>query len=103
MISISYVYLRDKNEPGLWTVGFYDPAGEWHAETDYNSPEGAAARVHWLNGGVAEAMPELVKALHRAEAYLQGIRTGKTFEESDLVGIIQRALVKVEGKEGVEE
>jgi hypothetical protein len=38
-------------EPGLWTVGYYDPAGDWHPEGDYDSREAASARVHYLNGG----------------------------------------------------
>lgn len=44
-----WVYL--KSEPGLWTVGFYDPSGEWQSESDHTDPEKAAARVHYLNGG----------------------------------------------------
>lgn len=44
-----YVYI--KSEPGLWTVGFYDPNGKWIPESDYSSAEEAAARVHYLNGG----------------------------------------------------
>lgn len=44
----SYVYIN--SEPGLWTVGFYDPSGNWNAEIDHNSPETAAERVHYLNG-----------------------------------------------------
>lgn len=44
-----YVYIR--SEPELWTVGFYDPNGKWNPESDFNSPEKAADRVHWLNGG----------------------------------------------------
>ncbi len=43
-----YVYI--KSEPGLWTVGFYDPNGKWHPDSDYNSQEEAAKRVAWLNG-----------------------------------------------------
>jgi len=43
-----YVYIR--SEPGLWTVGFYSPDGEWHPESDHESIEEAAARVAWLNG-----------------------------------------------------
>jgi len=43
-----YVYLSF--EPGLWTVGFYDPSGEWQAESDHQSSEEAAKRVAWLNG-----------------------------------------------------
>jgi len=44
-----YVYLR--SESGLWTVGFYGPDGKWNAESDWDSEEKAAKRVHWLNGG----------------------------------------------------
>jgi hypothetical protein len=48
-VTVTWVYLR--SEPGLWTVGFYDPDGEWHAESDYDDSQKAAERVHWLNGG----------------------------------------------------
>ena len=44
-----WVYLH--TEPSLWTVGFYSPDGKWHAESDWNTPEEAAERVYWLNGG----------------------------------------------------
>jgi hypothetical protein len=43
-----YVYVQ--SEPGLWTVGFYDPQGQWIAESDHSSADEAATRVHWLNG-----------------------------------------------------
>jgi hypothetical protein len=39
-----------RTEPGLWTVGFYDPAGQWHPDTDHDNPQSAAERVHYLNG-----------------------------------------------------
>lgn len=45
----SYVYMR--TEAQLFTVGFYDPAGVWHSESDHDSKEEASKRVHWLNGG----------------------------------------------------
>lgn len=45
-----YVYLKSKGDE-LWTVGFYDPAGTWHPERDCDSPDDAAERVHYLNGG----------------------------------------------------
>ena len=48
---MSYVYIA--SEPGLWTVGFYEPNGRWEAESDHDNEEGAAARVHYLNGGAA--------------------------------------------------
>jgi len=49
-----YVYI--KSESNLYTVGFYAPAGtkrgcEWIAESDHDTSEGAATRVHYLNGG----------------------------------------------------
>ena len=44
-----YVY-QDSRETGVFTVGFFDPAGEWHAETDHADPEDAAKRTAWLNG-----------------------------------------------------
>jgi hypothetical protein len=35
-----YVYIQTEKQ--LWTVGFYDPDGEWHPESDHESPEEAA-------------------------------------------------------------
>ena len=52
---MSYVYIR--SEPGLWTVGFYDPSGKWQPESDYDNTEEAAERVAWLNGS-RPTMPE---------------------------------------------
>lgn len=43
-----YVYI--KSEPGLWTVGFYTPKGEWISESDHGNKAEAAYRVHYLNG-----------------------------------------------------
>lgn len=43
-----YVYIQ--SEPGLWTVGFYDPKGKWIAESDWSTTEEAAKRVAYLNG-----------------------------------------------------
>ena len=34
----------------LWTVGFYSPVGKWNPESDHETPELAAERVHYLNG-----------------------------------------------------
>jgi hypothetical protein len=44
-----WVYIQ--SEPRLWTVGFYSPDGTFHPESDHDSPEKAAIRVHYLNGG----------------------------------------------------
>ena len=44
-----YVYI--KVEKYLWTVGFYNPQGEWIPESDHVRKEDAAKQVHYLNGG----------------------------------------------------
>lgn len=48
---MSYVYIQ--SEPGLWTVGFYDPQDKWHAESDHSEREAAWRRVAYPNGGGA--------------------------------------------------
>lgn len=50
-----WVYIRTEGE--CFTVGFYDPKGEWHSESDHASAEAASARVHYLNGGGEHAWP----------------------------------------------
>jgi hypothetical protein len=45
------VYVYQSSEPGLFTVGFYDPSGKWHPESDHSSIDEASKRVHYLNGG----------------------------------------------------
>ncbi len=55
---MSYVYIQ--TERNLWTVGFYDPDGEWHAYSDYGLPSDAAERVEVLNGdGISRASYKL--------------------------------------------
>ena len=49
-----YVYVRSKHEM-LWTVGFYDPKGEWHPDSDHTDQESAARRVAYLNGGQVQS------------------------------------------------
>ena len=44
-----YVFIQ--SEPGLWTVGFYDPSGKWHPAKDFDSREEAAKYTHYMNGG----------------------------------------------------
>jgi len=53
-----YVYI--KSEPRLWTVGFYDPKGNWIPESDHDNTDAAAERVAWLNGS-RPTMPESVQ------------------------------------------
>lgn len=44
-----WVYIA--TEPGLLTVGFYDPTGRFRADSDFGNREAAAERVNFLNGG----------------------------------------------------
>lgn len=43
-----WVYIQ--SEERLFTVGFYDPQGQWHPEFD-GTKEECTARVAYLNGG----------------------------------------------------
>jgi len=58
-----YVYLQ--SEPGLYTVGFYDPSGKWHPDSDHDNRESAAARVHYLNGGPDNDDPSIAQTIQR--------------------------------------
>ncbi len=49
MENTKWVYIQ--SEPGLYTVGFYAPNGEWHTDSDHGNREEAAERVHYLNCG----------------------------------------------------
>jgi len=57
-----FVYVR--SESRLYTVGFYDPQGKWHPDSDHNTSEEAARRVNWLHGGDGEHYPESKSAHH---------------------------------------
>lgn len=65
----SWIYIR--SEPGLYTVGFFEPGGKWHAESDFNDQGEAAARVHYLNGGSAAPAPALLLACRAAVDAIQ--------------------------------
>lgn len=56
-----YVYVR--NEPGLYTVGFYKPNGDWVSESDHGTSKEAAARTAYLNG----RNPSLEEALNSGD------------------------------------
>ena len=61
---MSYVYIQTEKagakiypqddirfDHDLFTVGFYQPDGNFQAESDHSTREKAAARVNYLNGG----------------------------------------------------
>ena len=45
------MYVYQHTESNLYTVGFFKPDGEWNPESDHETENAAALRVHWLNGG----------------------------------------------------
>ncbi len=53
MEQLPYTYIQ--SERYLYTVGHYSPAG-WIPESDHETTEAAAARVHYLNGGNDEKL-----------------------------------------------
>ena len=60
-----YVYKRTEFSPYcLYTVGYYDPNGKWHPESDHENAESAANRIILLNGGKVEinVNPDLLEA-----------------------------------------
>lgn len=44
------MYSYQKSEPGRWAAGFFHEDGKWETESEWNTSEEAAERVHWLNG-----------------------------------------------------
>lgn len=44
-----WVYIE--SEPGLFTVGYYNPSGKWIPDSDHDSRESATKKVNYLNGG----------------------------------------------------
>ncbi len=48
-----WVYLKSV-ECGCFTVGFYDPDGKWHPDSDHDTSDEAAKRVAYLNGGTTQ-------------------------------------------------
>lgn len=44
------MYVYESFEEGLYTVGHYDPNGNFKPESDHENKDDAARRVAWLNG-----------------------------------------------------
>jgi len=49
------MWVYEQTEPGLWTVGYFDPQGKWHTDSDHTIREDAAKRCAWLNGHSSNA------------------------------------------------
>lgn len=66
-----FVYIQ--SEAHVWTVGHYDPTGEFQPESDWSSSQEAADRVHWLNGGGRESSEQLVYIAGQRGRLLPGV------------------------------
>jgi hypothetical protein len=60
---MSWVYVRSKTEQ-LYTVGFFDPDGGWHTDSDHDTRDAAADRCAYLNGRAS--LNEIEEVLRRA-------------------------------------
>jgi len=92
MASTNWVYVRSESQ--LWTVGFYSPDGEWHPDTDWDSKEEAAKRVHYLNGRSNEKETinaELLEACHYAVSYLDGRHSNGILARARLQQVIRKS------------
>ncbi len=58
-------YVARQTEPELWTVGHYDPSGEWHPESDHDCEADASDRVAVLNGSDIVLLEKLAAELSR--------------------------------------
>jgi hypothetical protein len=72
-----YVYVQ--SEKNLWTVGFNDPNGLWHPDSDHSTREAAAERTAWLNGSHPPNAQPLAKEtfIIRLRAIVSEMEEGK--------------------------
>ena len=54
----AWVYVR--TEPGVWTVGFYDPDGRFQTDSDHHNREEAVERASYLNGTHSHIIDDLL-------------------------------------------
>ncbi len=96
----NYIYI--KSEPGLFTVGFYSPSGEWFAESDHADEAEAVKQVHYLNGGTPEPViraPLRLIPMEDALPMIKGLLqpdTGRIF--GTLAGVDMRLIENLNAK-----
>ena len=45
------MYIFQKTEPGIWSVGDFNTDGKWETESEFPTAAEASQRAHFLNGG----------------------------------------------------
>jgi hypothetical protein len=83
----TWVYIR--SEATLFTVGFYDPTGKWHTDSDHDTRDAAAARVAYLNGRASLEEIETV-ARDVANAIVRPVRNGGSPYDLNAVSRLKR-------------
>lgn len=43
------MYIYQKTEPGIWSVGMFTSSGKWEPESDWNTAAEAMEHAHILN------------------------------------------------------
>lgn len=66
-----YVYIE--SESNQFAVGFYDPSGNWHPESNCNTKSEAAKRVNYLNGGHKEPEKIIYKSREEQEEEIMSL------------------------------
>ncbi len=70
---MSYVYIPCSRDNDEWTAGFFMPDGTFFRESKHDSPEAAARRVNYLNGGAPD-IHMTVRRLHANADTFQKLR-----------------------------
>lgn len=79
------MYVYRKEDCGVYAAGFFSPEGEWVSESDHPSRGMAAARVHYLNGGIGAQQISMI--VDQLASWLSDISAGikdlKTVGQND--------------------
>lgn len=67
----SKCWVYKQTEPGLWTVGHFDPSGNWYTDSDHDSRREASERVAILNGSNVDEVCRLKLKVDDLEAEVQ--------------------------------
>lgn len=78
-------WVYKQSEPGLWTVGHYDPCGNWYTDSDHDSKREASERAAILNGYNTDEVCLLKLKIDDLEAEVQDLKSVRRW----LAGVIK--------------